>query len=267
MDVRLFLQDFYRLRKEQDPEYSYNRWASEVGFSNKTLLRLILQGKRKITIKSTSAFKNFFQFDDLEKDYFDVLVEYSQAKGGQQRKALGARLLELNRQKFAQKIVSAGGGILKDCYGPLVVTVISSSEEPISCDEVAIYLDLEADHTQVILDGLVKAGLIVAKKGLYVANQSTFKIADQFNNAELKNYYRYWLGQSVTAIDLPVAVRRFRSLKIVLSAEEYDEVVERLNEFSLTLLTRFEKNSIRDRNLYLINTAIFPVGMQKSEDG
>lgn len=258
MDTCLFLQDYYRQRKEQEPTYSYNRWAGEVGFSNKTLLRLIVQGQRKITPRSKMAFKKFFAFDDIESDYFDILVEYSQVKDNHHKQALGSRLLEINRQKFSQRFIPVGSGILKDPYGPQVMTVISSSDVPITAKEISDYVGITLAHAEAVLKYLLNADLIMERKEGYTSNQPTFKVADQENSAELRNYHRHWTQHSIKTMDFAENKRLFRSINLNLTEEEYGEVVEEVNKIAVGLIARFKKNSLKGRKLFLLNMAVFP---------
>jgi uncharacterized protein (TIGR02147 family) len=264
MDTCLFLQDYYRQRKEQEPTYSYNKWAGEVGFSNKTLLRLIVQGQRKITPKSKTAFKKFFGFDDLEGDYFDILVEYNQAKDNHHKQALASRLLEINRQKFSQRFIPVGSGILKDPYGPQVMTVVSSSESPISVEEVAEKIGINLTHTEAVLKCLVSADLIVERREGYTSNQPTFKVADE-TGSELRNYYHHWAQHSIRTMDLGPEKSVFRSVNLMLTPEEYGEVVQEINRISADLIARFKKNSLKGRKLFLLNLAFFPAKAPSEE--
>jgi uncharacterized protein (TIGR02147 family) len=259
MDARLFLQDYFRLQKKVRSPFSYARWAEELGFANKTILTMILQGQRQITAKSLRAFQEGIGFDALEAEYFEVLVDHGQAKTSSQKQALGLRLIQVQRKNLAPKILAADSNILRSVYGPVVLTAISSAEKPIGATELAKFLGAAPGLIRGVIDDLQAAQLVVAKGAGFVASQNTFKIADAFGHQALREFYTYWIQKSVGAIDLPPEVRRFRSIQVALSPAEFAETVSRINEFAVHLVSRFEKNTITDRDLYMVNSAVFPV--------
>lgn len=258
MDIGTYLQAIYQYRKSENKKFSFATWATEIGFTNKTILRLILQRKRRMTEKSIALLKKNLNLSGAEEEYFAVLVEYSQAKSTQQRKAMGQKLIEMQRLRFSPLEVPTDTGILQDVYGPLVLMAVSSFDKPVSLSQVAKHVPLSLDRLQQIADVLVEANFIEQKNETYQAKQNTFKIGDHFGHAGLKRYYQYWFEKSVHAINLPYNLRRFRSLQVALSAEEFESVVAKLNEFATNLLSQYETNTLDQRSLYLIQSALFP---------
>lgn len=259
MEVQHFLQDVYLFNKKRDKNFSYAFWAHKLGFSNKTLLRLILQGQRKISLTSRKAFKDFLKLEGLESEYFDALIDYSQAPSSSQKQALGTRLLQLQRRNFVQPEISAELSVVKDVYGPLLLTLISSTEEPFTLQDLQIQLGLEKERLILILKSLEQDGLIQSQDTKFVATHATFKVADTPGHQALRNYYQHWIQKSAEAIHLPFAERRFRSLQILLSEEEFADLNRSFQEFVLANLSRFQHNTTRDRRLYLLNSTLFPV--------
>lgn len=259
MNINLYLQDFYQFQKSIDSQFSYEFWSRQLGFSNKTLLRMIVMGKRRLTSDSKEKFYRVLDLNSLEKEYFDALTDYCQAQTAKQRQAMGTRLIQVQRMTFVQTEYTADSGILKSVYGPIIMTILCSAENGISSFELATLLNVEKSQIMTVLTELESMGAAVKTSDVYKANQSSFKVPELFNNQNLKDFYKFWIGKSITAIDLPVEIRRFRSLQIPLSQDEFDEVVKTINDFAMTLLSRFDKNTIDSRKLYLINSAIFPV--------
>ncbi len=259
MNISLFLQDYYQLQKSLNQKFSYENWSQALGFSNKTLLRMIVQGKRQITENSKIKFQQVIKFNPLEKEYFDVLVDYSQAKSAKQRQVIGSRLIQIQRQTFIQAQFSATSELVKSAYGPIILTIISSVTEPISAAHIAELLKLETTQVSAVLNELEMAKAIIKTSTGYMAEQTSFKIPDLFGHQNLKTFYKFWIEQSAKAMDLPPEIRRYRSLQIPLSKDEFEEVVHKVNDFAMTLLCQFEKNTMHERKMYLINTALFPV--------
>lgn len=262
IDLQLFLTDYYKFQKKSDSRFSYQNWSEKLGLNNKTLLRMIVTGQRKITTKTLHIFRDNLQLTELEKQYFDILVDYSQAKNQQQKQALGVRLIELHRQNFQPAAIPADSVILNDVYGPIVLTIISSSQKALKIEDLENYLPVKKSYLEPILESLLTAGLIKAEGDGYTATHNTFQIPQSFGHKNLRKFYEYWIQHSLKAIDLPAEIRRFRSVQVALSQEEFDETVDKFNDFILNLLSRFENNTIEGRHLYLMNTALFPLTVQ-----
>lgn len=259
MDSCLFLQDFYSYQKEMKNSFSYASWAESLGFSNKTLLRLIVLGKRNISANNIKAFTTTLNLNALEQEYFECMVDYTQAKNQRQKQALGAKLIQLQRKSFTPTLVPISSGVLSDTYCPLVLMAISSSDKPVTVDDLARLFSLQTQTLHPLLSSLENSNLILREGETYRANLNTFKIPDNFGQVDLKKFYKYWIERSIQAMELPIETRRFRSLQIALSKEEFESIVQNINDFAVTLLSRFEKNTLENRHIYMMNTALFPV--------
>lgn len=261
MDISLFLQSYYNQKKISDPQFTYSLWARQIGFKNKTILRMILQKKRTISTNSLAAFQTYFNFCEIERNYFEALVHYSQSKNSAVKQTYGSLLIKIQRQNFHQKIFESSGdsGLLFDVYSSILYTIISSAESPISIENIQKHCGLTQERIGSLIHKLMNFDLIVSTPDGYTTKHKSFKIADSFQNKNMKNYYKFWLEKSSEAIELPFEVRRFRSLQIALTESEFNEIVQKTNDFASQLLSHVQTNSIEDRKLYLLNTALFPV--------
>lgn len=259
MDVHLFLKDYYDLQKIKNKKFSYATWAADLGFTNKTILRMMLQKKRTISVKSMAALVNNLNFTELEIRYFETLVHSAQAKNSTQKQAYGAALVKIQRETFTQKVLEMDSGVLFDVYGPIILTIINSADKALNISEIQSHCGLELNQIEKILSQFVSSKLIKVSGDLYSAQHSAFKIQDHHLHPNLQNYYKFWREKSSTAIALPFEIRRFRSLQIALTEDEFNQIVQKTNEFATMLLSMVQTNSIEDRKLYLLNTALFPV--------
>lgn len=260
MDVGHFLSNYYKERKKINSSFSYTVWSNQLNFTNKTLLRLIVTGRRRISEKSRKKFNDFFKFSPVERDYFDALVEYSQSKTFQQKQNHGARLVQLQRKQFNQTDVPLNSEIFNDPYSSIVLMAISSTDSPLTFTELSkFFSNLESDRIQSIIASLIKDRLICVENGFLSALQPSFKVKDEFSNQGLKNYYEYWITKSKNAIGLPFKIRRFSSMQLALSETEFEEAIIAYQEFMTTVLSRAAYNKLPERRIYLMNMALFPV--------
>ena len=259
LDVIHFLNTFFEIKKNENPSFSQNSWAKEIGFSNKTILRLVLIRKRKITPRSMALFKKDFKFNQKQENYFDLLVAYSNANEEVQRQALSKLILKSQRENFTSENLSSDNFVLNPVYSSIILTIINSSLSALNLTEVSRHCGLAPENTRLILDDLTQAELINSSNGTYSAKMNSFKIQDEQYSQNLKQYYQHWLKKSAEAINLPFKERRFRSLQLAVNEDEFQKIVELSNEFSNQVLGYTQNNNLDDRKIYLFNTSFFPV--------
>ncbi len=259
INIHFFLIDFYKVRKNESSSFSYEKWARQLGFKNKTILRLILQKKRNITLKSKSAFVEFFKFNQSEEEYFDALINYSQTKTASEKNLYGSLLIKLQRQNNIQNLTELKPEVIFDVYSPIILTIVNSSKAPLTVKDITKYCDLDEIKIENILTQLIGYNLISKNEKLYFSTLEAFSIKDHYGHPNLKKFYTFWLEKAQEAMNLPYDSRRFRSLQIALNQNEFEQIIDKSNEFATAVLSMSQQNSIEDRRLYLMNTMLFPV--------
>ncbi len=100
-DYRLFLKDSYQEKVTLMPKYSYRTFAKEAGFSNPGFLNDVIRGKRRLSEEALQ--KMIVGFDIKEREFFEVLVQYGQAKSEDDReKAYQQILFRRSRSSFTR---------------------------------------------------------------------------------------------------------------------------------------------------------------------
>lgn len=102
-DFRLFLKDSFQARKDQDPDYSYRRFAREAGISNPGYLLDVVIGKRTLSRNAADKAAKAFGLAEAEADFFRLLVDFGQGKKEAERQTVYQEILyRRNRSRFAR---------------------------------------------------------------------------------------------------------------------------------------------------------------------
>lgn len=258
IDCSLYLQAIYNWRRQIEADFSFAVWTAELGFSNKTILRFILQGKRRISPSSSEKIKTSLNLTADETLYFDALVAFSQARTPAQKNTLGAELIKIQRGRYAQTPLPAPNGNHAE-LAPIVLTLLSFSDIQWTTEKLSAAIGYPAEAVHTVLTQLNEADVVREENGIYTGGPVAFRISDQFHSSGLRRYYEHWLDRSKSSIDLPAEVRRYRSLMVALDQPEFDNIVEKINAFALELLSQHHTNEIKGKNLYMLNTALFPL--------
>ncbi|MBO9665778.1 MAG: TIGR02147 family protein, partial [Bdellovibrio sp.] len=228
----------------------------ELGFDSPVTLRFILKKRRNISKTTVKVLISNLRLNDLEANYFENLVAYSQAKTSAEKQALGASLIKIQRQQFQQFMVPTKM-MERNVFAPVILTLLTFDDFARTAKNISTLLGLEEATAEEILSSMAADGLItLLDDQTYHFAESTFKVA---GGESLKDFYRYWIDRSKQALELPFEQRRYRALKFALTPEEFSEVIEKLNEYSLLLLSKYQSSALEGRRLYMYETAVFPV--------
>lgn len=262
LDVIQFLQAHFDWRKSMEG-ISYSVWATELGFGNNTLLRFILQRKRTLSDRNAIVFKSNLRLSDEEGHYFDILLHYTQAATVEEKRSLGESLIKMQRRRYVQVEVDAQDGV-KAAWAPIILTLLSFEDFLGELENIAMVLGASHEVVFSALQGLIDAGLIYKEGNQYFSQLSAFKVPNADQNKNLRNFHSYWLDRAKDAMDLPAHTRKYRSLQFALSEEEFNSVIEKINDFALTLLTSAHSQTITEKRLYMFESIIFPLSVKIS---
>lgn len=260
LDLVQFLHEHFTWRKHTNG-LTYTEWCRELGIGSKTLLRFILQRRRKISDRTAHSFRANLSLDENEGKYFDLLLRYTQAPSAVERNALGKSLIALQKSRFNQSQLQAEKAA-QDVLSPIILTLLTFKDFVATTENLCTALQQPLSVIQGALDGLTHHGLITLdEKKVYHFAMDSFQIPATDQNAHLRRFHQHWLERAIQAIDLPAETRKFRSLQFALTAEEFQTALEKINEFALSLLVQYHHQSLRDRRLYMFESAIFPISI------
>ena len=80
IDYRQYLKDYYNESKATMTYFSYRFFAQRAGLNSPILLKLVFDGKRNLSRKSTEKFIKGLNLKEKEAVYFSNLVRFNQAK-------------------------------------------------------------------------------------------------------------------------------------------------------------------------------------------
>ena len=100
LTYRDFLKRLYEDIHGGEPDYSYLDFASDLGFSHSNVIRLVVQGKRRLTKLTSERIITTLGFKNQERRYFKALVDHG-----------NTRRIDL-REKHFQKILQLKSTLL-----------------------------------------------------------------------------------------------------------------------------------------------------------
>lgn len=254
-----YLQDCYQLRKQKQPEFSYALWATEMGASDKSYVRMMVLGKRHINSKMTECFAQNIQLSKEEREFFINLVHYTQSKTQEQKKLFGKKLMSLLRSEKERVEIQAHYDFLSNPLLPRLQVLLSFDDIDHSAKTLSWLLGVTTEEIAEGLSKLCEIGLIKEENGRYKSARRSFNIPDNFGDLGLENFYIHNLEAAKEAIRLPKETRRFKSLFVPLNPTEFENFVANFQDFVRENLGKFDTDTYSDRRLYQVHFNIIPI--------
>lgn len=107
-NYRKYLEDFYRTQKTQTAGYGYAKFSEAAKLGSPNYLKLVIDGKRKLTPANIQSFAIALKLEGKELDYFEALVLANQAETKLEKSYYSNRLksilLNLPRSPVLRKL-------------------------------------------------------------------------------------------------------------------------------------------------------------------
>ena len=97
-NYRSYLKDYYTSKK-QKPGFSYESFSRSLGIKSGNYLKLVIDGKRSLTLENIHGFARVIGLTGEELNYFESLVLMNQTEDERIRRYYKGRLEELRANK------------------------------------------------------------------------------------------------------------------------------------------------------------------------
>lgn len=263
LDVRGYLEEFYRFRKAQSDKFSYEIWANELGIKSRSLLRMVVLGQRQITSGFAETLSYGLGLKSAELKYFFLLIDYSRAKTKEQKSFFWKQMLPL-LSASQQRTELSDPEFLSSHWLPKIQTILSFVDFEKTADNIGKTLGMEGEQALGYLQTLEKISSVKKEERsgqapTWKSEIGSFKVPEAIQNSALKDYYLKSFEDAKMAIELPAASRKFRSLMIPLNEAEYTDLLARLEEVFQEVLVNYKSDELSGRRIYQFNTNLIPI--------
>ncbi|MBN1308329.1 MAG: TIGR02147 family protein [Chitinispirillaceae bacterium] len=264
LNYRKLLKDLYEDRKAEQPFFSYRYIAQKVGFSSAGFFTNILSGKRNISPEYIFKFAEVFKLKKSETEYFELLVNFDQAKDHSRKRFYFEKILRHKKSKI--KITDAQQyEFYSSWYYTAIRELIDISPFKGDFEELAkrVSPPIKASEAKKAVELLEKIGFIRKNvDGVYEQTDTFITTGYEARSVAITNFLIEMADLAKEAIDRYSREKRdISSLTFTLSEEGFSTIQERLKSFRRELLeiVREDKNQKRQDRVYHINFHVFPL--------
>lgn len=255
-----YLYDLMLFRKRENPGFTYESWARELGFKSRSFMTMILNKERNITSQFIEVFTTTMNFSADEKTYFSLLVQYNQADSETEKSHYLDRLLEWQGQQKDAVEIKNYNEFLKTTFLPKLLVLLSFKDLDCSAEGLALFLNEDLRFIQSSLGQLQSMQLAAPNQtGQWVSFKKSFKVPKNFGSEALEKYHNQSLQEAISAQKTPATQRRFRSLLLPLSENDYQNLLTDIESLITKSLAKYDSETLDQKSLYKLNLNVFPL--------
>jgi uncharacterized protein (TIGR02147 family) len=265
IDYRALLKDLYEANKAAKSFFSYRYIAQKVGFNSAGFFTNIIQHKRNISHERIFKFAALFKLKKTETEYFELLVNFDQAKNHVQKRYYFEKILAYKHSKVALVNADQYEFYSKWYYTAIrelidIVPFKGGKTEEYKMLAQRVAPQISVAEAKKAVKFLERAGFIKKNKnGFYEQVEPFITTGQEARSVAITNFQLATMDLAKEAIDRFERDKRgISTLTFGISEEGYKAVMDRVATFNRELMEIARADKKRDRVIH-INHQIFPI--------
>jgi uncharacterized protein (TIGR02147 family) len=259
-DFRLFLADCYKDKKAKDPDCSQRGFARDAGFANPGFFNEVVKGRRKLSKAAISKMVNAFGLSATEAVYFELLVQYGQARDEQKRADVYKDILSRRNRSSFTRLNPLLVKYYQDYRYPLVRCAIEASGFKGDYSRLAEFIDppLQPAVVVKIVRDLCEWGLVEQQSdGRYALTRKMIEPPDTLRHL-VRELNGEWIKHAYAALRrLPPDKRDISSLLVTVSDENYQLIQEKIQKLRNEIFA-IARDDTNPQSVMQLNIQLFP---------
>lgn len=258
-----YLVKLYADAKTHIENYSYLKFAEDLGFSATNVIRLVINGSRPLTSKAAEKIAIALDLHGAERRYWTQLVRYNNARSPDARES-AFRLLMSNRSKAAPKELEARDlQYFNEWYHPVIRELVGLP----SCDGTPEWIrdhlsfPLRLENIKASLELLASLRMIAwdEKAQRYVRTSETIRTDTEVDSLAIVRYHQKMIEigkESITQIN--EHERDIRALTVALPESALPLLKAKIQMWMQEILAMEDKDRSSRNRVFQMNMQLFP---------
>lgn len=228
---RELLVDQIEEKISMNPNYSANAFARDIGVS-KAYLSLMLNGRRKITLKLAEKISKKLNLTPKEKEFFLCLCRIDQSRDEHTKECYRAELKKIKKESNINEMTLEQFQVISDWkYSAILEAIQIKAKDHVSlCSKK---LGLSKKEVLACIAVLENQGLISRSDGLFFRNdQGHLSTPTEIQSSALRKFHKQVLVQALEAVDTQsMEERNFSGLTLSLDPTLLSEAKKKIRSF------------------------------------
>ncbi len=262
-DYREFLQDYYQFHKKRNSAYSYRLFARKAKLGSPNYLKLVVDGKRRITDRTLYQFARGLGLNRDEEKYFRELVMYQEVSDPDSKELHLRSLLKYQeKQRTPTPLRADRIKFLLDWHHAVIRELVLNTdfrEDPVW---IARRLGNKISEAQAreSLDLLVRLKFLERNSdGKLEQKEPLLTSSDEVPSHVIRSLHRTYLRKAINSIfSVPMEKRELSGLVLSIPGNRLKEIKEELKEFRKKLNRKYGLDKNGDEVCF-VGLYLFPV--------
>jgi len=266
-NYRLFLADYYTEHKEYEPGFSWRAFAQRSGFGSPVFLKLVADGVKNLGASSIDRVVEAVGFSPEEAAYFHALVQFNHSDTDHERNFHFSKMAAIRKRIGIAVIQNNHFDYFSEWYIPVVREVIAGQPTDLPLSTIAKTIRPKVSVAQIkhAITVLTSIGFIKVDNGIWRQASALLATDPQIHSLAIRNFHDQMLSHASLAIrEIPRERRTVSGLILKISAQGYDIMANRIDEFRDELLRIASADSEVDR-VYQVGIQLFPLTINSEE--
>ena len=261
LDYRAFLHDYTHWRRQTDPDFSQRTFAREAGLpeSSSSLLPAVIKGRRSLSQNLRVKFARALDLPEREAQYFDLLVQFNQAKGMSEKNFFFSQLAKF-RSSRAHILQENQFVFFSRWYYGAVRNYFSMETRERNPVAIAARLFPEVTPAEVedAIRLLLELGLIKRTANGYTVTERHISTPKDVQARAARENLTELTRMSLEILEkTPPELRQYNALMFTVSERGFATVKERIRSFLEELREILDRDQDEDR-IYSLTLQLFP---------
>lgn len=262
-DYRDFLQDFYQFHKKRNSAYSYRLFARKAKLGSPNYLKLVVDGKRRITDRTLFQFSRGLGLTRDEEKYFRELVMYQEVSDPDSKELhLKALMKYQEKQRTPTPLSESKSRALTDWYHLVIRELVSTKGFREDAEWIAKRLGGKITEAQATesLELLLSLRLLKrTAEGKLEQSEPLLTSSGDVPGHLLRSLHRFYLRKALASLfSIAPEKRELSGLLLAIPSHRIKEAKEEIKEFRKKMNRKYGM----DRNaedVFFAGLYLFPV--------
>lgn len=267
-DYRDFLQDFYHFHKKRNSAYSYRLFARKAKLGSPNYLKLVVDGKRRITDRTLYQFSRGLGLTRDEEKYFRELVMYQEVSDPDSKdQHLKALMKYQEKQRTPTPLTESRSRALGDWHHLVVRELVATKGFKEDAAWIVKRLAGKITESQAKESIELLLSLRLLKRNGEGRLEQTEPLLTSSSDVPihlLRSLHRYYLRRALASIfSVATEKREMSGLLLSIPSSRLKEVKEEIKEFRKKLNRKYGMDKNGDE-VFFAGLYLFPL-TQKAE--
>lgn len=267
-DFRKFMQDYFEEQKKMRSVFSHRFFAAKAGFSSSSYCLNVIRGRFNLTPKSIEKISKAMDFEPLQKEYFEALVQYNQAQQVDERDQAWKQILQIRKQIEFTHITTREQAYFSKWYYPVIRELAADTQWHGDYRVLARSLtpQITTEEARDAVKNLLEWGLLrKLDDGRYVQTSQMLDAAE-IPPIALRQIRREYIQHAIGAVESMPKDERFAAFTtLAMSESSYNYAVDVLEEARKKIIARASNDTNVER-VYEMMLVAFPMSKKVGKE-